>query len=171
LARKRNRLVATVGEISAKPGASNVIPGEACLTLDLRHPQDFVRKSAHRALGKIAFQIAQRRKVQLDGESVQETAAVKCSEMFSKLLGEAVSRRQKKLVWLPSGAGHDAAIMAKITPAAMLFIRCKNGISHHPEESVKTGDTQIALDVMNDFLQSLAEKYRQSAGRSGKFSP
>ena len=65
---------------------------------------------------------------------------------------------------LPSGAGHDAAMMARICPVAMLFIRCKGGVSHHPDESVKTGDVQIALDVMVDFLQALAEK----AGAAGQ---
>lgn len=164
LARKTPGLVATVGEISAKPGASNVVPAAANLSLDLRHAKDSARKSAHQRLKQTAFEIAARRKLKLDGEVVQETAAVRCSENFSRLLGQAVKRRQKKRVQLPSGAGHDAAVMAKICPAAMLFIRCKNGVSHHPGESVKIGDVKIALAVMDDFLQSLAEKYRQTAG-------
>ena len=79
-----------------------------------------------------------------------------CSEVLSRTLAEAVKRRQKKSPRLASGAGHDAAVMAKITPVAMLFIRCKNGLSHHPEESVKTADVEIALEVMNDFLRRLA---------------
>jgi allantoate deiminase len=158
LARKTSGLVATVGEISALPGAGNVIPGEVHLTLDVRHAKDSVRKSAHLALKKIAFQIAERRKLRLDGEVVHEAAAVNCSEKFSKLLGQAILRRQKKLVQLSSGAGHDAAVMAKIVPSAMLFIRCKNGVSHHPDESVKTGDVKIALETMNDFLELLAKR-------------
>jgi allantoate deiminase len=171
LARKTTGLVATVGEVSAKPGAGNVIPGEVQLSLDVRHAKDSVRKPAQSALEKIAFQIARRRKIELIFEIVQEAAAVNCSECFSKLLGQAVLRRQKKLLQLSSGAGHDASIMAKITPAAMLFIRCKGGISHHPDESVKTDDVRIALTVMNDFLQSLAEKCRQTTGQSGKIFP
>jgi allantoate deiminase len=164
LARKTLGLVATVGEISVKAGASNVIPGDVRLTLDIRHEDDSARKSAHSALKQIAFRIARRRKLQLDGEVVHETAAVNCSENLSRLLGKSVKRRQKKIVRLSSGAGHDAAVMAKITPAAMLFIRCKNGISHHPDESVKVQDVQIAFDVMNDFLRSLGEKCGLSRG-------
>jgi len=171
LAQKTSSLVATVGEISVKPGASNVIPGEVHLSLDLRHAKDSVRKSARLALKKIAFQIARRRKLELDGEVVHEASAINCAEKFPKLLGKSVLRRQKKLIELPSGAGHDAAVLAKICPAAMLFIRCKNGISHHPDESVKAADVKIALDVMNDFLKSLAEKYRQNAVRFGRFFP
>jgi allantoate deiminase len=60
---------------------------------------------------------------------------------------------------LPSGAGHDAAILARITPAAMLFIRCKGGISHHPGESVSRQDVRSALAVLNDFLRLLANEY------------
>lgn len=169
LARKKSGLVATVGEISAGPGAGNVIPGEVRLSLDVRHTKDSVRKSAHQKLKKIALQIARRRKLKLDGEVVHGTSAVACSEKLSKLLGKSILRRQRKLIALPSGAGHDAAIMAKITPAAMLFVRCKNGVSHHPDESVKIEDVKIALEVMNDFLKSLAEKCRQTAGQFGNF--
>jgi len=161
LAGRTRGLVATVGEAAARPGASNVIPGEVRLSLDLRHARDSVRKSARRTLEKIAGRIARRRRMQLEVEVVHETPAVKCSAALSKLLDAAVRRRQKKTVRLASGAGHDAAVMAGITPAAMLFIRCKNGLSHHPDESVKPADVQMALAVMNDFLQSLAKKYRQ----------
>ncbi len=159
LAKKTLGLVATVGEISAKPGASNVVPGEVRLSLDVRHAKDSVRKSAQRTLKNAASQIARRRKLKLNFAVVHETAAVDCFKNLSALLGEAVKRRQKKTIHLSSGAGHDAAVMAGITPAAMLFIRCKGGVSHHPDESVKAADVQVAYDVMNDFLQLLAAKY------------
>jgi allantoate deiminase len=168
LAKKTSGLVATVGEISAKPGASNVIPGEVRMSLDVRHAKDSIRKSAYLELKKIAFQIAQRRNIQFDSEVVYEMAAVDCSEKFSKLFGKSILRRQKKIIRLPSGAGHDAAVMAKITPVAMLFIRCKSGASHHPDESVNTKDVKVAFEVTNDFIQSLAKKCRQPAGRTAK---
>jgi len=159
LARKTPGLVATVGQLKAEPGASNVIPGEVKLTLDLRHAKDSIRRSAHLALKKNAFQIAHRRKLKIDGEVVHETAAVACSEKLSGLLALSVRRHQKKVLRLPSGAGHDAAIMAGITPAVMLFIRCKNGISHHPNESAKAEDVRVALGVMSDFILRLAKAH------------
>jgi allantoate deiminase len=165
LARKTPGAVATVGELSVQPGASNVIPGEVGLTLDVRHGSDAVRKSVHVGLKRIAAQIARRRKLRLAVEVVHEVAAVNCSSELSQLLGQSVARRQLKIVRLPSGAGHDAAIMGKIAPAAMLFIRCKNGVSHDPAESVKTQDVKVAFDVMNDFLQSLALKYESLGGK------
>lgn len=164
LAKKTRGLVATVGEVSASPGVGNVIPGEVRLSIDVRHAQDSARKAAHSALKTIAFQIARRRMLKLDGEVIHETAAVNCSKDLSLLLGQSVKRRQKRLVSLPSGAGHDAAVMARITPAAMLFIRCKNGVSHHPDESVKVKDVQIALDILSDFLQSLGKQYLPPCG-------
>lgn len=82
LAKKTSGLVATVGELVALPGAGNVIPGEVRLSLDVRQAKDSVRKAAHSALKKIAFQIARRRKLKLDGEVVHETAAVDCSEIY-----------------------------------------------------------------------------------------
>jgi allantoate deiminase len=159
LARKTTGLVATVGQLSVSPGASNVIPGEAQLTLDLRHSKDAVRRSAFIKLKQTALQIAARRKLKLALETLHETPAAICSNHLSAELALSVAHHQKKVLLLPSGAGHDAAVMAKITPAAMLFIRCKDGISHHPAESVKVDDISIALDVLNDLILRLAKKH------------
>jgi len=157
LARKTPGLVATVGEISAGPGVSNVIPGEVGLSLDVRHAKDSARKSAYLALEKIAVEIAVRRKIHLDGEVVFETPAVACSEKLSALLGRAVKRHQPGTIHLPSGAGHDAAIMSQIAPMAMLLIRCKGGVSHHPDESAKLEDVRVALAVMNNFISQMMQ--------------
>jgi allantoate deiminase len=58
---------------------------------------------------------------------------------------------------LASGAGHDAAAMSAICPVAMLFVRCKGGISHNPDESASEADVLVALNVMSDFIQGFAE--------------
>ncbi len=158
LARGKDGLVATAGEISALPGASNVIPGEVRLTLDLRHPEDLVRQAALNELQNRAAAIASERKVHLDWRLVHQTAAVACDPRLSALLGQAVRRHQPELAMLPSGAGHDAAALAAITPVAMLFVRCKGGVSHHPDESVAVEDISVAIAVMDDFLQSLADR-------------
>ena len=154
LARATPGAVATVGEISARPGASNVIPGEVCLTLDVRHARDAVRQSVYAAIRQSAQAIARRRKVRAACTLVHETATVECCPQLSHILGQSIRRRQSRLPALPSGAGHDAAVMAGITPVAMLFIRCKNGLSHHPDESVTLADIGSALAVLADFVQS-----------------
>jgi allantoate deiminase len=161
LAEKTNGLVATVGQIEAKPGASNVIPAEAILSLDVRHQKDSTRIQAIEKLKKLAKGIVAKRAAKLDWQLIQQTNVVPCSRSLSKQLAQSAKKFQSRVVELPSGAGHDAAVISKIAPVAMLFVRCKNGISHHPDESVKIGDVKIAIDVMNDFLLSLAtEKLR-----------
>ena len=157
-ARKTNGLVATVGQIHAEPGASNVIPGAATLTLDVRHRKDSVRLAGCAALQKLARRIAGARTTRMAWQSIQQTASVPCSPQLSGRLKRAVKRHQRELVTLPSGAGHDAAVMAQIIPAAMLFVRCKGGVSHHPAESVKPADVHTAIEVLEDFIQTLAKE-------------
>jgi allantoate deiminase len=68
-----------------------------------------------------------------------------------------VKGQQGEVVSLHSGAGHDAAAMAAIAPVTMLFVRCKGGISHHPDESASIKDVRIAIGVMNDFINLFAK--------------
>jgi len=157
LAQNRGGLVATVGEIAALPGASNVIPGEARLSLDVRHPDDAVRSKAGEELRQRAQEIAAERGVTVKWETVHRTAAVVCDRRLTLLLENAVKRQQKEAPLLASGAGHDAAALAAICPVAMLFVRCKGGISHSPAESATEADVAVAIGVMNDFLKTLSE--------------
>jgi len=151
-ARAETALVGTVGEITAMPGASNVIPGEVRLSLDVRHAEDAVRLRAAKELERKAVKIAARRRMKLEWRLVQQTTAMQCDARLSGLLADAVRQHQRKVIRLPSGAGHDAAVLGRITPAAMLFVRCKGGISHHPDESVSSHDVEIAMRTVNSFL-------------------
>ena len=152
-------LVATVGQIQVVPGASNVIPGEAHLTLDVRHQADPVRVEACRHLQTTAEEIGRQHGIFVLWEGVQQTASVPCDPDLTSVLKRAAQKHQPEVIELPSGAGHDAAVMGKITPAVMLFVQCHDGLSHHPDESAKVEDIAVALNVMNDFLQLLAQKY------------
>jgi allantoate deiminase len=160
LAKSQDGLVATVGEITARPGASNVIPGQVQLSLDVRHAEDRARQAAVAELEKRAATVAAERKVGLNWQHVHQSPAVTCDQLLSSVLSEAVKRHQQEVVSLQSGAGHDAAAMAAITPATMLFVRCKGGISHHPDESASVEDVRVAIEVMNDFINLLcAERF------------
>lgn len=151
------RAVATVGEIKALPGAINVIPGETLLSLDLRHPDDAVRERLRDHFEQRAAEIAASRRCEFNWEVRQETPAVPADPDLSDLLGRAVEESGFPIYRLPSGAGHDAAQMAALAPIAMLFVRCKEGISHNPEESVKQEDVAVAIEVMNRFLRLMAK--------------
>ena len=149
-------LVATTGKIDALPGASNVIPGEAKLTLDVRHSDDHIRGGAVQNLLASAKTIGKKRRVDVSAEVVHEAASVQCDAWLSGCLESAVKTVQTQAIILPSGAGHDAAALSAITPVAMLFVRCKEGLSHHPDESVQAEDAQVGVEAMLEFLRSLA---------------
>jgi allantoate deiminase len=157
LAQNWGGLVATVGEIAALPGAGNVIPGTAQLSLDVRHPDDAARTQAVAELKARAEEIAAERGVTLQWEIVHQTAAVICNRGLTLPLENAAKRHQREVPLLTSGAGHDAAALAAICPVAMLFVRCQGGISHHPAESARETDVRVALAVMHDFIQALAK--------------
>lgn len=157
VAEARGGLVATVGEITARPGASNVIPGEAWLSLDVRHPDDTARVRAGDELKQRAEAIAAERGVKLEWEFVHHTSAVVCERQLTRRLEQAVKRHQPEALLLTSGAGHDAAALAALCPVAMLFVRCRGGISHNPAESATEADMAVAIGVMNDFIRELGK--------------
>ena len=146
-------LLATVGQIEIQPGASNVIPGVARLTVDLRHTDNAVREHFMELLTAGARHTARQRRLEVKHEIVQSTASVGCAPKFIELLKQAAQAHMPQVVELPSGAGHDAAALAALTPVGMLFVRCKEGISHHPDESVQSEDVAVAVGVLNDFLR------------------
>ncbi|MDB6026266.1 MAG: allantoate amidohydrolase [Verrucomicrobiales bacterium] len=152
-------LVATVGQIQNTPNASNVIPGEVSISLDVRHQRDAVRRAAVKQFQAVRNDIEKERRVKIASQVIQETDSVPCSLAISNLLQSSALKKQRSAPQLSSGAGHDAAVMAQITPVGMLFVRCKGGVSHHPDESVQTSDVQVALEVMNDFIDSLAKHH------------
>jgi allantoate deiminase len=159
-AKREPEAVATVGEIKVFPGAINVIPAEATHSLDLRHPDDAARERLRDHLEWRAKEIAASRGCDYSWELTQETPAVPADPELSALLMKAVEDSGFPVHRLPSGAGHDAAQMAALTPMAMLFVRCKEGISHNPAESVKREDVGAAIEVLGRFLTLLAEGER-----------
>ena len=156
--------VGTVGQISARPGAGNVIPGEAELSLDIRHQDDAARERLRDHLAARAREIAASRGCRHGWQLRQETPAVPADRELSALLGEAVERAGLAVHRLPSGAGHDAAQVAALAPVAMLFVRCKEGISHNPAESVEREDVGAAIEVMRNFLSLVSRKVDAGTG-------
>jgi allantoate deiminase len=146
-------LRATVGSIGVKPGASNVIAGEACLTLDLRHANDRDRETALSKALLLGQDIATARKLTCAIESIVDQPAAPCDTLLTSKLCQALNSAGYLPHRMNSGAGHDAAVMAQHCPTTMLFLRSPGGISHHPDECVRREDVRAALDVMIRFLQ------------------
>ena len=156
LAKSTPGLVATVGTMAVAPGAANVIPASAMFSLDLRHPRDAVRSLALRELRAAAARITRRRKLTFMWTTTQDNAAVTCSPPLAKALTASVRAVQGRSHLLPSGAGHDAVVMSALAPVAMLFVRSRSGLSHHPDEYTSPADLGVALDVVVDLLERLA---------------
>ena len=160
LARSETGLVATVGSLTTLPGAANVIPGQVVHTLDVRHAKDSVRRAALFKLGRLAAVIARKRGLKVGWQRTQDNGAGACSPSLTAQLARSVSVVQGKSLSLVSGAGHDGVVMSMLTPVAMLFVRCRDGLSHHPDEYATPKDLAVALHVMVDFLERLAKEHR-----------
>lgn len=154
IARSIAGLRATVGCLTVAPGAVNVVPGEARLSLDVRHADDAERTMAEDLLLYRAAAAADRRQVRLESNRSTAEPAVPVDAALTDRLAAAAGRGVERLV---SGAGHDAAVMASIGPAAMLFVRSPGGVSHHPDERVRREDVRAALDVVVRFLEAELE--------------
>lgn len=147
--------VATVGTLRCAPGAVNVIPGDVTLTLDIRGPHDQPLDALLDTLLKEAQAIASRRQLRFSAEEFYRIAASACDSGLQQVLSEAVQAVQGRSLTLPSGAGHDAIAIAERWPSAMLFVRCKGGISHHPAESVTADDVALAIAAYSRAVSAL----------------
>ncbi|MFI5335674.1 MAG: Zn-dependent hydrolase [Opitutales bacterium] len=156
VARRTRGLVATIGVLSIPSGAANVIPARVVHTLDVRHASNRVRRTALREIGRLAARIARRRRLIRTWRRTQENGAVSCSPALTARLSRSVKAVQGRTRALVSGAGHDAVVVSALTPVAMLFVRCRGGLSHHPDEYAAPADLGVALRVIADFLQRLA---------------
>ncbi|PZU61061.1 MAG: allantoate amidohydrolase [Sphingobium sp.] len=157
----RSDLVATVGRIEALPGAANVIPGEVRFTLDIRSGDPARRDRAAEVILDAFANIADRRDLDFDIQRIHDLPASPCDPALMDLMDAATGDAGHPPFRLVSGAGHDAMVMAALCPTAMLFIRCKGGVSHNPAEHVEPADVDAALQVMLGFIDKLGAKYGQ----------
>src|SRR5258708_5437583 len=156
LARRTADLVATVGFVEAKPGATNVIAGEARATLDIRHASDRARTEALDELIRQAESIAARRGVTVKWRTLLAQNAVAMDPFLTEQVEQAIHKTGCEPHLMASGAGHDAMILAEKIPTAMIFLRTPGGISHDPAESVHLDDVAKALECGHHLLTQLA---------------
>jgi allantoate deiminase len=147
-------LVGTVGVINAMPGATNVIPGRVFFTLDIRAPDDQHRKQAVAAIVQRIEAIAKQRDLSLQIDVTHENRTVPCAPWLKAQVAEAVAAEGYGVFELPSGAGHDGMAMIDISDVAMLFVRCRGGISHNPAEHVEPADADVGAGVLLRFIEN-----------------
>src|ERR1700761_5042695 len=147
-------LVGTVGYIHAAPGATNVIPGQVAFTIDMRAPDDSHRKLAVADIVRRIEAIAKRRRLGLQIDVTHENRSAPCAPWLRSQLSRAVTAEGFRVFELPSGAGHDGMAMIDIADVGMLFVRCRGGISHHPDEHVEVADADAGARVLLRMIEN-----------------
>ena len=153
IARGHPELVGTVGRFEAKPGAINVIPGEVMFTVDVRAPSDPLRERAVAAVRAEVQAVCKKRELNAEIENLQDFGVTACAPRLIAQMERAVASQGFLLRRLPSGAGHDGMALGAITDIAMLFVRCKGGISHSPLESITKEDAAAGARVFLEFIE------------------
>lgn len=149
--------VATVGTLSVSPGAPNVVPGSVTFSLDVRAASDAACAILAEAIIDRFQSVAASRHVEIAHTLLHDLPASPCAAELIELMDGAIAAEGGKPMQLMSGAGHDAMILSSLCPTAMLFIRCRGGVSHNPAESVTSADTEIAQRVLLRFIENLGE--------------
>ncbi|NDV89928.1 allantoate amidohydrolase [Alteromonas sp. 345S023] len=155
ISQQRAGVVATVGKIENAPNGVNVISGRTLFSLDIRSEDDNLRDAVLAEILQKFDDIATLRNVTLEIEQTHSAPAVHCDGALQNALIAGVEASGIPTKVLASGAGHDAMAMADICPVAMLFTRCKGGISHHPAESITTDDVAASLSVLHHTISTL----------------
>jgi allantoate deiminase len=136
------------------PGATNVIPGRVSFTLDIRAPEDSNRKRAVAEIVRRIETIATRRELTLQIDVTHENRTVPCAPWLRAQVAEAVASECHGVFELPSGAGHDGMAIIDLSDVAMLFVRCRGGISHHPAEHVEPADADAGARVLLRLIEN-----------------
>ncbi len=151
-------MVATVGKVETGSGAGNVIAGEFIATLDVRHAKDAIRHAAVAHYLDYAATAAASRGVSVAHATSLDQTAVPMDPALTALLAESAGRATGNAArTITSGAGHDAMIVARCLPTAMLFVRSPGGLSHHPDEAVLPEDVAAAFSTALEFLRRLRD--------------
>jgi allantoate deiminase len=153
IARTSLDVVATVGRIEASPGAINVIPGKVVFTIDVRAPRDELRLSCVNEVRREITTICEKREIRIEIENLQELGVAPCAEWLMAQMERAVAAGGLRVRRLPSGAGHDGMALHAVADIAMLFVRCKGGISHNPAESITLEDASAGVRVLSRFIE------------------
>jgi len=145
----------TVGALEVHPNVVNAVPDRVRLTAEFRAPGDTAREAAGAELHRIAAEVAELHGLRIEARRTYAQPARPCDPRLSDALSAAVTAGGGQGLRLPSGATHDASAMADLCPMAMLFVRCRGGVSHRPEEHAAPGDLGAAIAALETFLLRL----------------
>ncbi|MDJ0958346.1 MAG: allantoate amidohydrolase [Arenicellales bacterium] len=153
LAKGFGQTVATVGQLSVEPGAINVIPGRVRFTVDIRAATDEARNQMLAAVHERVEEIVHQRRAASTIEVSHDANNVACTPSLMEAIDRAIEANGWRALRLPSGAGHDGSAMASITDIGMIFVRCKDGVSHNPDERITHEDAAVGANVLLHVLR------------------
>lgn len=148
--------VATVGCVTFEPNAINVIPSRAIFTVDLRHPHEHRLKAEEAALAAFLERVAAEEQLTIAVEQLARLEPVQFDESLVELVEKAARHRGLVSKQMTSGAGHDAQMIARIAPSAMIFVPSIGGISHNPPEHTTDADLIGGANILLDVVTRLA---------------
>ncbi|MFK0276763.1 Zn-dependent hydrolase [Ensifer sp. NPDC090286] len=141
----------TIGRIDLSPGAINVVPGRADMTVDLRHPDEAVLDNMHQRLTDGLEALRQRHKaIDLQGRLTWHSPVIAFDRDLIAAVRTSASERQLSHRDIVSGAGHDAFNLARRVPTTMIFVPCRDGVSHNPREYASPDDVTAGANVLLD---------------------
>jgi allantoate deiminase len=150
-----NGTVGTIGEIEFQPGIINVVPGKARLSLDTRGVVEEGFRSVARDIESFARETAARNGLRATYRQRQTLPATPLDERIVGALEEAAGASGEPFMVMPSGAAHDTMCVADQVPAAMVFVPCRDGISHAPDEDADPADAALAAEIILNAIRSL----------------
>jgi len=148
-------LRATVGAFTIEPNVVNAVPRRVQMTAEFRSPDDATRRNAGEALHRFTQNLATTRQLTIEAKLTYSQEAQPCDAELSDHLAKAAQHTGTRAMSLPSGATHDASAMADLCPIAMLFVRCRDGVSHKPEEFAGADEMGLAISALAAFLTTL----------------
>ena len=138
----------TFGDVSARPGATNTVPEIVTLSIDLRHPDEAVLSELEEQMRGFAAKIADETGVAIGIEDVWKSPAVEFDQNCVAAVREATKQLEHPNFEMISGAGHDSVYLARVAPTSMIFVPCKDGISHNEAEYANQEDLSAGADVL-----------------------
>ena len=149
-------LVGTIGRIELAPNLVNVVPGRAVCTVDLRHTDEAVLSAAEAWLADTVDALAAAEGVTIERTPLARFAPVAFAEEVVDLVESTALDRGCTVRRMPSGAGHDAQMLARLCPAGMIFVPSVGGVSHNPAEHTADADLEAGADVLLHTVLALA---------------
>ena len=145
----------TIGEIHAAPASINTVPGSLFFTLDMRHPSEEILQAMDSALYQIAEEESSRSGLPIDVQGIWHSPAVRFDPSCIDSVRRAVEITDVSAMEIVSGAGHDAVYVSRVAPTSMIFVPCKDGLSHNELESAKKEDL---IDGCNVLLHAVLDQ-------------